>query len=276
MIRVLALASAVVVLAVASAASQPQVLDGIVVGANIRDAVKLLGNPDVVNTDVGHVWTWHDAKTGEIVRATTDDAGVIDMIDVSAPSGDAHQIPAKVGTATPAFIFGSGHLDQPGFADSAKALSISQGSLPDSGDTAEFWRFAATPSQQVIFGYATAVTAMPSSPLREIFLGDADALANAGLIPDKAADEGLYRAPLLDSIGSADYQSTKSGVAYSRIAIDANGTIAKSTIFISSGNAQLDEIALTIANGCTFEPATRGGRHIPSIYFRRENFLITS
>ncbi|HVS46693.1 MAG TPA: TonB family protein [Verrucomicrobiae bacterium] len=254
-------------------ATQPQTLDGIVLGSNIRDVVKLRGNPDVVNTDIGHVWTWHDAKTGEVLRATTGDDGAIQIVDVSAPDGDMRVVRATDGARAIAFGFGLGHMNQPGFPV-GEPYSIARGTLPDSGDAAEFWRMGITPTQELILTYDTIT--MPDGPLREIFLGNTDALANAGLNPDKAADDDAYRAPLLDTIGSADYTGAKQSVVYTRIVINTDGTIAKSTIFISSGDEELDRVALAIANGCTFEPATVRGRPTIGIYFRRENFLINS
>jgi TonB family protein len=248
--RLLPLLFASMLLGVAAPATQT--LDGIAIGSSIHDAVKLLGNPEVVNTDVGHVWTWKNAKTNEIIRVTTDDDGTIQMVDIALTAGE---------------------LPQPAIALGAK-LSTSDGSLPDSGDNAEFRRYDVATPVQVILAYDTAQSGGP--PLREAFLGNADALANAGLVPDKAADDAEYRAPLLDTIGSADYNGNKRGVAYSRIVINPDGTIAKSAIFISSGDADLDRVALAIANGCTFEPATLRGRKVTGIYFRRENFLINS
>jgi len=270
--RTLWLVLAFALLGANAPAMQPQMLDGIVLGSNVRDVVKVRGNPDVVNTDIGHVWTWHDAKSGEVLRSTTGDDGVIQIVDVSAPDGDTRQVRVTIGTNAVALNLGSGHMNQPGFV--GQPLSIAHGNLPDSGDAAEFWRFTSTPSKQVILAYDTVT--MPDGPLREIFLGNTDALANAGLIPDKAADDDAYRAPLLDTIGSADYTGAKRSVAYTRIVINTDGTIAKSTIFISSGDEELDRVALAIANGCTFEPATVRGRPTIGIYFRRENFLINS
>lgn len=246
MSRVLAFLLALALLGVA--APIPQSLDGVAIGSNIRDVVKTMGNPDVVNTDVGHVWSWTKPSLKETLRVTTDDDGVVQMVDVSSPA----------------------QLDRPPYV-LGPSLSTADGNLPDSGDAAEFRRYQGTPPTQIVLAYASN-----GGALREIFIGTAIAIANAGLVPGKASDDSEYRAPLLDTIGSADYNGNSRGVVYTRIAINKDGTIAKASVFISSGDGDLDRVALAIANGCTFEPATLRGRKAPSVYFRRENFLINS
>lgn len=234
-------------------------LDGIAVGANVRALFARYGIPSVTTTDVGHIWTWTLAN-GTSIRVTSNDDGIAQIADVTAKSG--LHAPLAIAGSTHALAFGAPSSANDVGVPLEHAIS---GSLPDTGAPAHYWEYALPASQELVLAYAGA-----GGPLHEALLGNRDALALAGFFPDTPVN--AYKAPLLIELGSADYSGTATGTVFSRIAVAADGSVADATIFVSSGNARLDEIALTIAKGSSFEPATRGGTAVPSVYFRREDF----
>jgi len=58
-----------------------------------------------------------------------------------------------------------------------------------------------------------------------------------------------------------------------RVVVNADGGVAGATLFASSGDGDLDAVAIAIARGSTFVPASRNGAPVASVYFRREDFV---
>lgn len=234
-------------------------LDAIAPGTNVRALFARFGIPAVTTTNVGQIWTWTLAD-GASVRVTSDDDGVVQIADVTAKSGSRATLTLAGGTYALAF----------GAPPSANGVGISvehaiSGSLPDTGAPAQYWEYALPAARELVLAYAGA-----AGPLREALLGDRSALALAGFFPDTPVN--AYKAPLLIELGSADYSGSATGSVFSRIRVAADGSVTDAAVFVSSGDARLDEIALAIARGSNFEPATRDGGAVPSVYFRREDF----
>lgn len=258
--RTAAALAALLLLGAASAQVAPPSLDGMSPGADVRSLFARFGVPSVSTTDVGQMWTWTLAD-GTSIRVTTDDDGAVRIADVTAPRA-SHVALALAGRAS-SLAFGS----PPGANTvGANAEHVISGTLPDGGAPAQYWEYALPSSRELILAYAGA-----NGPLHEALLGDRSALALAGFFPDRPPNP--FKAPVLIDLGSADYGGTETGSTFSRIVVASDGSVSDATIFVSSGDAQLDAIALAIAKGCSFEPATSGGVAVQSVYFRREDFV---
>lgn len=234
-------------------------LDAIAPASNVRALFARFGSPSVSTTNVGQIWTWTLAD-GTSLRVTSDDDGAVQIADVAAKNGARAALSLSRGTYALAF----------GAPQTANDVGISpehaiSGSSPDTGAPAQYWEYALPAERELILVYAGA-----GGPLDEALLGDRGALALAGFFPDTPAN--AYKAPILIELGSADYSGSTTGSVISRIHVSADGSVTDASIFVSSGDARLDRIALTIAKGSSFEPAARGGTAVPSIYFRREDF----
>ncbi len=234
-------------------------LNAIALGTNVRALFARFGIPSVTTTNVGQIWTWTLAD-GTSVRVTTGDDGIVQIADVTAKNGSHTALTLVNGTR--ALTFGAPPTANDIGLSVEHAIS---GNLPDTGAPAQYWEYALPASQELVLAYAGA-----DGPLHEALLGERDALALAGFFPDTLVN--TYKAPLLIELGSADYSGNATGSVFSRIAVAADGSVASATVFVTSGDADLDEIALTIAKGSSFEPASRNGTSAPSIYFRREDF----
>lgn len=252
----------------AAPAPAPQALDGIALGSSVHDLFDSYGTPEVATTDVGQIWTWK-RKDGSLLRVTTDDDGSVRIVDIS------NNADAAVGLTGGAYAsqlsFGAGHANN-ALTPPTEYEHVIKGTFPDSGATAEYWEYPFAPQRELVLAYD--ITHGPDGPLREVFFGDRDSLALAGLLPD--APVNSYKAPVLIELGSADYAVAKQGTAFTRIQISADGSVANAAIFVSSGSSDLDTIALAVARGCSFEPALRNGVAVPSVYFRREDFVIAN
>jgi len=242
---------------------------GATIGTNVRTIVGA-PFPEVVTSDVGQIWTWH-ASGGAIAvttRATTGDDGTIRMIDVlargNAPGPDiAMPVPSRArltfGKAVAAdadALFGAPEFE-------------GAGAYPDGGGQAGFRGYAFENGREAVLLFDAG-----GGPLREMFFGERSALARAGLIPHEASPD-IFKAATLSKLGAADFGKPKEGVAYTRIAVNADGSVAGASVFISSGDRDLDDIALLIDRGCTFVPASLNGAPVASVYFRREDFVLT-
>ncbi len=243
---------------------------GATLGTNVR-AIVAAPFPEVVTSDVGQIWTWRISR-GAIamtMRATTDDDGTIQMIDVLARGTAAGpEVSMPVGSRA-RLTFGSARA-----ADADAIFGAPEfegaGAFPDGAGQASFRGYRSDGDRQAVLLFDAG-----DGPLREMFFGRRSALARAGLIPHEAPPN-IFKAATLSRLGSADFNKRKEGVAYTRIAVNPDGGVASATIFVSSGDADLDDVALAIDRGCTFVPATLNGAPVASIYFRREDFLLTS
>jgi TonB family protein len=263
-----------IVLALAAAllgtapAPSPQALDGIALGSNVRELFDSYGTPDVATTDVGQIWMWK-RKDGSFLRITTDDDGNVRIVDIN---DKAEVTVGLTGTAYASRLsFGADRANN-ALTPPTEYEHVLKGTFPDSGAPAEYWEYPFAPRRELVLAYDIARA--PDGPLREIFFGNRDPLALAGLLPDAPAN--AYKAPVLIELGSADYAVAKQGTAFTRIEISPDGSVTSATIFASSGSSELDTIALAVARGCSFEPALRNGVAVPSVYFRREDFVIAN
>jgi len=242
---------------------------GATVGTDVRTIVGA-PYPEVVTSDVGQVWTWHAAGGAIAVttRVTTGDDGTIRMIDVLARGAGAGPDIAMPVASRARLTFGKAAA-----ADADAIFGAPEfegaGPFPDGGGQAGFRGYRLDGDREAVLLFDAG-----GGPLREMFFGVRGALARAGLIPHEAPPD-IFKAATLAKLGSADFGKPKEGVAYTRIAVDANGGVAGATIFISSGDSDLDAIALLIDRGCTFAPASLDGAPVASVYFRREDFVLT-
>jgi TonB family protein len=242
---------------------------GATLGTNVR-AIVAAPFPDVVTSDVGQIWTWR-ATAGAIavtMRATTGDDGTIRMIDVLARGTAAGPDIAMPVASRARLTFGKAVA-----ADADALFGAPEfegaGPFPDGGGQAAFRGYAFANDREAVLLFDAG-----GGPLREMFFGERAALARAGLIPHEAPPD-IFKAATLAKLGSADFGKPKEGVAYTRIAVNADGSVAGATVFVSSGDSDLDAIALLIDRGSTFVPASRNGAPVASVYFRREAFILS-
>ncbi|MEO6912411.1 MAG: energy transducer TonB [Candidatus Baltobacteraceae bacterium] len=242
---------------------------GASLGGTVKDIVKAHGLPTVVTTDIGHVWTWQQ-KDGSQLRVTSDDDGTVRMIDLLAAKG----VPAKFDLPTqPArTILRLGALtgQQADLQFSSIADYSGKATFPDSGAPAIFKAYKLSPSHEAVLLFANDI-------LQEVFYGERSQLARSGLLPGAVeAQMSTYKAPVLQKLGGADYTGGTQGAAFVRIEVGQEGKVMGETIFLSSGSDVLDRIALAGAKGDSFSPATLSGKPVSSVYFYKEQFVVTT
>jgi TonB family protein len=255
---------AIVALIVATGAVPRQTQDAMSVGSSVRADIAAFGPPNVVTTDVGHIWTWL-RPGGGILRVTTDDNGIIRMVDVLAAAGARSNFavppPASLGLTFNETTLDIAESKLASFADfGASAM------LPDSGDAAVVRGYKLSPANELVLLFNTA------HMLREAFLGDRNTMERSGLVP--RASGASYHAPVLQKLGAVDFRGQREGVTFVRIEVGADGSVRDATVFVSSGDSDLDRLAVTSAKLDTFAPATRNGKPTDGVYFYRENFII--
>ncbi len=243
---------------------------GLTLGSSIADYIGSSEKPEVHTSDVGQIWTWHRRSGGINVttRVTTNDDGAIEMLDVlarGATVGPELTMPLQSGAS---LTFGSAHA-----ADADALFGAPEfegaGAFPDGDGQASFRGYTLDGDREAVLLFDAK-----GGPLREMFWGMRTALGRAGVIPHEPAPD-VFKAPSLRQLGSADFSSTNTGTAYVRIAVTATGSVSNAKIFISSGSNDLDNIAVAIARGSSFVPATRNGAAAPSIYFERQPFIVS-
>ena len=257
---------AMLVLAVVTAAPVSPAFAGVTIGEPVSQVISQRGDPAVVNTDVGTVWTWQSQGS---LRLTSDDDGKVVMIDV-APSSQSDPtfvvpVPGHKLIAFNATRADAAKKELASFADFTAKTSF-----PETGAPATLQAYHLDPDHELALLFDAG-----SKTLREAFYGERLALGRAGLLPELAQTLPSYQAPILTKLGGADYNSTAQGVGYIRIAINADGSVSDATMYVSSGNATLDRVAITAAMHDEFTPAQRGGLPVASVYFYRENFVTT-
>jgi TonB family protein len=254
-------------LAVVATAPASPAFDGITLGSSVSQVIAQRGSPAVVDTDVGIVWTWQRADG--TLRLTSDDDGNVRMIDVattvqrdptlSIPAPGHKQI--SFNATRPE----SARRELASFADFTATTSF-----PESGAPATLQAYRLDTSHELVLLFDTKARV-----LREAFYGERPTMARAGLLPELAQTLPSFQAPILVKLGAADYNSSAQGVAYVRIAVDANGSVRGATIYVSSGNDTLDRVAITSALRDEFTPAELGGAPVAAAYFYREDFVNT-
>ncbi|MDP9111974.1 MAG: energy transducer TonB, partial [Candidatus Eremiobacteraeota bacterium] len=224
--------------------------------------------PTVVTTDVGHIWTFDRPSRG-LIRISTDDAGATEAVEVAGAESmplrlslPGHQpLSLAFGRSTPQ---SSSEQLKP-YTDFTASTTLPQNNAP-----ARALAYS-LPGRDELILFFDAKTAL----LRDAFYGRRDALKREGLIPANRPDQGAFKAPVLSKLGGADYASPGQGTAFLRILVDERGGVRQAEVYISSGDAQLDRIAVAAATHDTFLPATRSGSAVPSVYFTRVDFVRT-
>jgi len=67
-------------------------------------------------------------------------------------------------------------------------------------------------------------------------------------------------------------RAATAGVAQIHVQLDERGSVVDAAVAGSSGNAQLDQVALTLAKSSTYSPAVSGCKKIASVYTYRVRF----
>jgi TonB family protein len=253
-------------IAVAGATGSAYSFGGVALDVPVHDAINQFGTPAVATTDVGTVWTWDRSfmPVHSILRVTTDDDGVVKMIDLAIPSGTLGvrgipTMPAPLTFGDDAAVKVDAAIGAPEF--------VGKGLFPDGGD-ATFRGYRVSGNKELVLLYA-----VDPPVLREAFYGERATLMRGGLIPGTTPSD-VYRAPVMRGLGSADYQSNRQGTVYTRIVVNADGSVRAASVFISSGSSELDNIALQVAKHSTFAPGTRDGVPTQSVFYRREDFVV--
>ena len=258
-------AASVPLLGVASSTLHAFEFSGLALGISVGNLIAAHGSPEVLTTDVGQIWTWD--SSGGTVRITTDDRGIVQVIDVlPAPEGPvSFALPSQ----PPLIVnFGMTTEHEADLRYGPMAAFSASTRFPDSGAAADVRGYRFSGSRQAVLLFENT-----SKTLREVFYGDTDNLAYAGFLPASPVTKTQFTAPVLVHRGSSDYPRTKKqGDAFVRIEVDAGGSVSQSTIFTSSGDLDLDRSAIASANSFTFTPATRDGVAVPAVFFDKETF----
>ncbi|MDQ2871876.1 MAG: energy transducer TonB [Candidatus Eremiobacteraeota bacterium] len=242
--------------------------DGITLGAPVSRTIATIGNPDVVATDVGTVWTWQ--RDGNTTRVTTDDDGNVRMIDLAPAKTSASALPIPIANG-PQLSFNASTAPAVRQKLVAYADFSAPATLPESGTQAVLQAYRLDDAHELALLFDSG-----SQRLREAFYGERPTLARAGLLPALGAASPAFTAPALSKLGAGDYGTADQGVAYIRISVTPTGGVSDASIYVSSGNLTLDRIALSSARHDSFVPATLGGKPVASTFFYRENFVNTT
>ncbi|MBC5829440.1 MAG: TonB family protein [Candidatus Eremiobacteraeota bacterium] len=244
-------------------------LGAIPLGYTLPAVVRVAGLPStVLTTDVGHVFTWSNPRTGKM-RLTFDDDGVVRMIDDLPTHDSAPKF--TVPTDPPQVVaFGELSEDQSDVKFSSLADFSGVGKFPDTGAEAAFraYKLSAATELILLFDHERI--------LREAILGQRASLARSGLLPGAPEANGpQYSAPILTHQGSSDYPRTaREGDAILRIAVDKKGAVDKVMIVVSSGDPSLDNAAVAAAKEDVFTPARVDNIPVSAFVFHKEEFRI--
>ncbi|HEY8312870.1 MAG TPA: hypothetical protein VIG51_01735 [Candidatus Baltobacteraceae bacterium] len=260
--------AALLTLAIVVTAPPVPAFGGITLGTQVSQTIAKRGNPAVSTTDVGTVWTWQ--RDDGTLRLTTDDDGNVRIIDL-APASSADPVIVLPAPGHKHVAFNSTTADAAKQSLSSFIDFDANAAFPDNGAPAELQTYKLDESHELALLFDTT-----SHLLREAFYGERPALARAGLLPDVAKTLPSFKAPVLQKLGAADYDTPDQGVGYVRIAVNAAGGVSAATMYVSSGNVRLDRIAIASAQHDQFEPALRDGKPVASVYFHREDFVNTT
>ena len=237
-------------------------------GEPVTALIKAHGSPEVETTDVGQVWTW-DSDAGK-VRVTTDDDGIVHLFDLLPSPKVPVTFPLPT---TPALQLNFGSMTLPEAQTHLQSLKdfSANATFPDSGAKAEVQAYTITPATDAILLFDD-----PAQTLREGFYGERSYLQRDGLVPAPVAQPKAahFTAPSLIHEGAADYPTTRNqGDAFIRIAVNKNGGVSDATVFVSSGDGDLDRAAVAGAKLDMFKPATLDGVPVASVFFHKEKFV---
>ncbi|MBV8727568.1 MAG: energy transducer TonB [Candidatus Eremiobacteraeota bacterium] len=82
----------------------------------------------------------------------------------------------------------------------------------------------------------------------------------------------VVASPPPPDISSEARRAGTAGVTEVHVQLDASGSIVDAAVLSSSGNAQLDQVAVNLAKGSTYAPAISGCKKIASTYTYRVRF----
>lgn len=255
-----------------TATGAPQ-LDGIAIGQNITQIIKArLSYPAVSNTSVGHVWTW-SLDDGTIEAVTTDDDGVVEMVDILASAENRRQIDVP-GIGLLQFNE-SGHIN-------AQFAADKNGMMAD-----ELLYLAKRPGTVVgytippDYGSLAAFPGPGDQGLIEVLTGTRSALFKTGLVPEENSARAFADPALLPAKISRDVyipakisQWPANGrfvhpgqYVFIRSEVAADGISSQAILF--AGAPGYDATMRYYANLVKFRPATLNGVPVPSVFFWR-------
>lgn len=263
----------------------PPELDGITIGQNIAAVIKAReipvdrDNPTVSNSDSGHVWTWTQ-KDGTLERLTTDDDGVVQMIDILATPANQQWITAPIAGSLQ--FNGSGHINaQP---DDLQPDLFKDEWLPLANRAGTVLGYVIQPDYGILFAFP----APGDQGLIEVLTGTRGALYSTGLIPSQITvlpcclinrvplrlqpatiSRDVFEAPELvqDPAGRG---FVRGFVVYVRVDVGSDGMPSGASVFADSGGSEVDKAAIYRALHQRFQPATINGKPIRSIFFERQ------
>ena len=238
----------------------------IALGSPVSNVAQALRDapPEVATTDVGHVWTFEHVSKG-LLRLSTDDAGTTDAIEYAG--AESAQLRLSLHGRQPLVLFFGRSTPQASQEQLRTGADfVANTTLPENNSPARALAYALPGGDELILFFDAR-----AGLLREAFYGRRDTLEREGLIP--GGGSAVFTAPVLAKLGAADYATPGQGTAFLRILVDARGDVSKVQVYISSGDAQLDRIAVAAATHDTFVPATRSGARVASVYFARVDFV---
>ena len=264
------------VLLAAITATVPPKLDGITVGQNVAAVIKAREipvdreNPVVRNTDAGHVWTWTQ-KDGTLERLTTDDDGIVQMIDILASPANRQWITVPVSGSLQ--FNESGHINAQG--DGPYPDLFRDEWLPLANRAGTVLGYGIQPDYGVLFAFP----APGDQGMIEVLTGTREALFGTGMVPNETPalqpamiNRNVYKAP--NMMPSAGRGFVRDFMVYVRIAVGSDGIPTAATVFARSGGptgtggSNLDNAAVYATLREKFQPATVNGKPVPSIYFQ--------
>jgi len=86
------------------------------------------------------------------------------------------------------------------------------------------------------------------------------------------APAAILSSPSQPDISAEARRASSAGVAQIHVTLDANGSVVDASVASSSGNAGLDQTALSLAKASTYSPAVSGCKKIASTYTYRVRF----
>lgn len=260
-------------------ATVPPKLDGITVGQNVATVIKAReipidrDNPTINNTNAGHVWTWTQ-KDGTLEHLTTDDDGVVQMIDILASPANQQWITVPVADSLQ--FNESGHINALWYG--AEPDLFTDERLPGSRRAATVVGYAIEPDYGVLFAFDAS---QGDGGMIEVLTGKRAALFQTGLIPERSGNRAMltpqlqppstrdaYKPPrLVQWPGCSGF--IRGRVVFVRLAVGSDGLPTNATVFAGSGPTSVENAALYCPMQSKFEPARLNGKPVPSVVFQR-------
>ena len=259
----------------ATTATAPPELDGITIGENVAAVISQRGvksnseNPTVENTALGHVWTWV-SKDGTKERVTTNDDGVVQMVEILASPENEQSVAVPVAGSLQ--FNESGHINaQP--ADRNFDLFLDEW-LPAVNVAGTVVGYAIEPNYGVLFGFRGP----GDGGLIEVFTGTRESLFTTGLVPvggdpptplrPTTLRYDIYNPPRVVQIPPCG-GFIRGRVVFVRLEVGSDGHPTNATVFAGLPPGSADDSALYCPMHSKFEPATLDGKRVPSVIFQK-------